>query len=62
MPVGVVRTLEDELAWERAKQRAHEQYPYLAGDRFYRVVMSIYKKMTHYQPRSKSSSVRMRRR
>jgi len=62
MPVSVIRTPEDEIAWERAKQRAREQYPYLTGDRFYRVVMSIYKKMTHYQPRSGSSSVRTRRR
>jgi hypothetical protein len=52
MPVGVVRTVEDELAWDRAKAIAHMQYPELSGPRFYRVVMAIYKKMTHYQPRS----------
>ena len=52
MPVGVVRTPEDEIAWERAKARAREQYPDVSGDRFYRIVMSIYKKMTHYQPLS----------
>jgi hypothetical protein len=51
MPVNVVRTAADELAWERAKARAREQYPNLTGDRFYRVVMTIYKKMAHYQPR-----------
>ncbi|MGO9606499.1 MAG: hypothetical protein ACLQAT_24430 [Candidatus Binataceae bacterium] len=52
MPVGVVRTPEDEIAWERAKSRAREEYPDVTGDRFYRIVMAIYKKMTYYQPRS----------
>ncbi len=52
MPVGVVRTREDEIAWERAKERAREQYPGVTGDRFYRIVMAIYKKMTHYRPYS----------
>ncbi len=52
MPVGVVKTVEDEIAWERAKARAREQYPDATGERFYRIVMSIYKKMTHYQSRS----------
>jgi hypothetical protein len=51
MPVGVVRTMEDEIAWERAKAAARKQYPDLTGDRFYRVVMTIYKKMTGYTPR-----------
>lgn len=47
MPVNVVKTPEDEIAWERAKARAREQYPNLTGDRFYRIVMTIYKKMSH---------------
>ena len=52
MPVNVVRTFEEEIAWERAKDRAREQYPDATGDRFYRIVMAIYKKMAHYQPNS----------
>jgi hypothetical protein len=50
MPVNVVRTLEEEIAWERAKERAREEYPNLTGPRFYKIVMAIYKKMAHYQP------------
>ena len=52
MPVNVVRTPEEELAWEHAKARAREQYPEATGERFYRIVMAIYKKMAHYQPHS----------
>ncbi len=51
MPVNVVRSYEDEVAWERAKERAREQYPDATGARFYRIVMSIYKKMVHYDER-----------
>jgi hypothetical protein len=51
MPVNVVRTPEEEILWERAKERAAEQYPDLQGARFWRVVMAIYKKMAHYEPR-----------
>ena len=53
MPVSVVKTPEDEIAWERAKARAHEEYPDATGERYYRIVMAIYKKMTHYQPKSR---------
>jgi len=52
MPVNVVKTREDEIAWERAKARAREEYPDLRGERFYRVVMTIFKKMAHRQTRS----------
>jgi thymidylate kinase len=52
MPVNVVRTREEEIAWERAKARAREEYPDATGDRFYRIVMAIYKKIAHYQPHS----------
>jgi hypothetical protein len=52
MPVSVVRTPEDEIAWERAKARAREEYPDVTSERFYRIVMAIYKKMTHYRPRT----------
>ncbi|HVA41643.1 MAG TPA: hypothetical protein VNF49_13315 [Candidatus Binataceae bacterium] len=50
-PVGVVRTSAEEEAWERAKLAARRQYPDASGERFYRIVMHIYKKMTGYQPR-----------
>jgi hypothetical protein len=52
MPVNVVRTPDEEIAWEHAKAGAHEAYPDATGERFYRIVMAIYKKMAHYQPRS----------
>ena len=52
MPVNVVKTPEEEILWERAKMRAREEYPAATGDRFYRIVMAIYKKMAHYQPQS----------
>ena len=48
MPVGVVRSREDEIALERAKDAARRQYPDVHGARFYNIVMAIYKKMTHY--------------
>ncbi len=48
MPVGVVRSEEDEIAWERAKAAARRQYPDVHGATFYKIVMAIYKKMTHY--------------
>jgi hypothetical protein len=47
MPVNVVKTAEDEIAWERAKEAARKQYPDITGPRFYRIVMTIFKKMTH---------------
>jgi hypothetical protein len=50
MPVNVVRTPAQEIAWERAKARAREEYPNASGARFYRIVMAIYKKMAHYEP------------
>ena len=58
MPVNVVRTPEEEIAWERAKARAREEYPDATGERFYRIVMAIYKKMAHYQPRSVATTAR----
>jgi len=56
MPVNVVHTPEEELAWERAKARAREQYPEAEGAQFYRIVMAIYKKMVHYQPQSSGAA------
>jgi hypothetical protein len=48
MPVNVVRTPEEEEAWERAKDIVRAEYPDAEGERFYRIVMGIYKKMVHY--------------
>jgi hypothetical protein len=47
MPVNVVKTAEDEIAWDRAKEAARHQYPDVTGPRFYRIVMTIFKNMTH---------------
>ncbi len=60
MPVGVVRTLAEEEAWERAKAAARKQYPQAQGAQFYRIVMHIYKKMTGYQPRHPRPAARSR--
>jgi hypothetical protein len=49
MPVNVVRTPEDEQAWERAKEIVRQEYPDASGPKFYRLVMGIFKKMTHYE-------------
>ena len=38
MPINVARTPEDELAWERAKEKAREEYPDADGERFFRLV------------------------
>jgi hypothetical protein len=48
MPVNVVKTAEEEEAWERAKEIARAEYPDAEGARFYRIVMGIYKRMVHY--------------
>jgi len=37
---------------------AREEYPDAKGERFYRIVMAIYKKMAHYQPRSLPATAR----
>jgi len=58
MPVNVVRTTEEEILWERAKARASAEYPDVSGERFYRIVMAIYKKMAHYEPHSASHAKR----
>ncbi|MGC1678440.1 MAG: hypothetical protein WA740_13010 [Candidatus Binataceae bacterium] len=58
MPVNVVRTPDEEIAWERAKARVREEYPDATGERFYRIVMAIYKKIAHYEPRSRTANSR----
>jgi hypothetical protein len=45
MAVNMVSTPEEEIAWERAKARAREQYLDATGECFYRIVMAIYRKM-----------------
>jgi hypothetical protein len=52
MPVSVVHSLEDEQAWETAKQIAANQYPQAVGSNYWRMVMSIFEKMTHYIAKS----------
>ena len=58
MPVSVVRTPEEEIAWERAKARARAEYPDATGERSYRIFMAIYKKMAHYERRSRPATAR----
>ncbi len=60
MPVNVVRTPEEEVLWERAKERARDEYPDAEGERYWRIVMAIYKKMAHYEPRTEYSRWPMR--
>jgi len=60
MPVNVVRTTEEEVLWERAKERTRKEYPDAEGERYWRIVMAIYKKMAHYQPRPDHDDRRMR--
>ncbi len=50
--MNVVRIPRDEITWERAMVRAREEYPEATGDHFDRIVMTIYKKMSHYRARS----------
>jgi hypothetical protein len=48
MPVGVIKGPESEAIWKRAKEAAQEQYPDLKRkdkNRFYAIVMTIYKNM-----------------
>lgn len=59
MPVNVVRTPEEEIAWERAKDRVRVQYPDARGQRFYRLVMTIYKRIAHYEPQRSAATDRL---
>ncbi|HVN29826.1 MAG TPA: hypothetical protein VMT64_15125 [Candidatus Binataceae bacterium] len=52
MPVNVVHTPQEEEAWERAKEIAANEYPEASGPDYWRIVMGIYKKITHYVPQS----------
>jgi len=53
MPRGVVKTKAQEKYWGRAKAQARKQYPYISedSDRFYKIVMHIYKNMTGRKPK-----------
>jgi len=46
-PANVVKTGRDEHLWTKAKAQAKKEYPDVAegSDRFYKIVMGIYKKM-----------------
>ena len=46
MAANEVGDAQRRIAWERAKPPAHEEYRDATGERFYRIVMAIYKKMT----------------
>ena len=59
MPVNVVRTPEEEMAWERAKARVRQQYPEASGAQFYRLVMAIYKKIARYEPQRSAATDRL---
>lgn len=54
MPVGVVRTAAQEKLWNRAKAQVRKQYPKIKEDseRYWKIVMTIYKSMAHYKPKS----------
>lgn len=54
MPHGVVKTKRDEKMWNRAKTATRKQYPYISedSDRFYKIVMTIYKNMTGKKPKA----------
>ena len=58
MPINVVRTPEEEIAWKRAKARAREKYPDAKDERFYRIAMAIYKKLIHYRPLSSDATAK----
>ena len=53
MPINVVHTTEEEEAWERAKEIAANEYPEATGSNYWRIVMGIFKKITHYVPKSR---------
>jgi hypothetical protein len=52
MPISGVHTIEDEEAWERAKEIATNEYPDAVGSNYWRVVMGIFKTMTYYVSKS----------
>jgi len=58
MPKGVVKTAKQETYWERAKRQVAKQYPNISvgSDRYYRLVMSIYKNMAHYKPKGRKNN------
>jgi hypothetical protein len=45
-----VHTLEDEAAWERAKQIAKCEYPDATGSNYWRVVNDLYVAMLDCRP------------
>ena len=57
MPKNVVKTKKQERYWERAKRRVEKEYPNIqvGSDRYYRLVMSIYKNMSGYKSKGRKS-------
>jgi hypothetical protein len=47
MPASVVKTPEDKAAWKRAKKAASDTLSPEDGDKYWALVMHIFKKMTH---------------
>jgi len=60
MPKGVVKTRTQERYWERAKRQVEKQYPNIevGSDRYYRLVMSIYKIWLNYKPKGQKKKKR----
>jgi hypothetical protein len=52
MQANRVHTLEDEAAWEHAKDLAASEYPDATGSNYWHVVMRLYAKMTDYVAKS----------
>lgn len=59
MPINVVKTKKQEKAWEKAKRIIKKQYPSIkeGSDRFYRLVMKIFKDISGYKPKSKLEKI-----
>ena len=54
MPEGVIKTEKDESRWIKAKKLAENQYPDAEGDKFWKIVMGIFKKMKGMKKLSKA--------
>jgi len=52
MRTGIVHTLEDEAAWERAKEVATNEYPEATGSNYWVIVTGLYRQMTDYGTQS----------
>ena len=48
-----VYSLEDEAAWERAKEIAEREYPEATGSNYWNVVESVFIALTTHVPKSR---------